>query len=160
MLFICSSDNCCNELRPRDRRQICPARCAVEEKRVCIKDGYIKRITGTTNGVMANKFIDLSEPAYIILPGFVDPHVHLRDDEESNKGTVLSETSKAAAGGYTTVVDMPNKVRPLVTYDRIDEFEAKAREAPIDVFIHGGVHKDHLEDIEEIAGHPLCRGFK
>jgi dihydroorotase len=43
-----------------------------------------------------------------LLPGFVDPHVHLRTPGQEHKETLESGTRAAAAGGYVAVVAMPN----------------------------------------------------
>ena len=44
----------------------------------------------------------------VIVPGFVDVHVHLREPGFSYKETIASGTAAAAAGGYTAVCAMPN----------------------------------------------------
>ena len=44
----------------------------------------------------------------LIVPGFVDVHVHLREPGFSYKETIYSGTNAAAAGGYTAVCAMPN----------------------------------------------------
>ena len=44
----------------------------------------------------------------LVLPGLIDVHVHLRDQGKADKEDFLSGTSAAAAGGFTTVLDMPN----------------------------------------------------
>ena len=44
----------------------------------------------------------------LIVPGFVDVHVHLREPGFSYKETIASGTAAAAAGGYTAVCAMPN----------------------------------------------------
>jgi dihydroorotase-like cyclic amidohydrolase len=49
----------------------------------------------------------------IRLPGLVDLHVHLRDPGQAHKETFLTGTSAALAGGYTTVIDMPNNAVPV-----------------------------------------------
>ena len=46
--------------------------------------------------------------SYIVLPGFVDVHVHLREPGFSYKETIRTGTLAAARGGYTTVCTMPN----------------------------------------------------
>jgi dihydroorotase len=43
-----------------------------------------------------------------VLPGFIDLHVHLREPGEEYKETVLTGSSAAVAGGFTTIVAMPN----------------------------------------------------
>ena len=44
----------------------------------------------------------------LVVPGFVDVHVHLREPGFSYKETITSGTKAAAAGGYTAVCSMPN----------------------------------------------------
>lgn len=44
----------------------------------------------------------------ILAPGFVDLHAHLRDPGQTSKETVETGTMAAAAGGFTTIVAMPN----------------------------------------------------
>ncbi|MGQ0508329.1 MAG: dihydroorotase [Myxococcaceae bacterium] len=43
-----------------------------------------------------------------VLPGFVDLHVHLREPGEEGKETILTGSRSAVAGGFTSVVAMPN----------------------------------------------------
>ena len=50
----------------------------------------------------------IAVPHALIVPGFVDVHVHLREPGFSYKETIFSGTSAAAAGGYTAVCAMPN----------------------------------------------------
>jgi dihydroorotase (multifunctional complex type) len=44
----------------------------------------------------------------LVLPGLIDAHVHLRDEGKAHKEDFYSGTAAAAAGGFTTVLDMPN----------------------------------------------------
>jgi len=46
--------------------------------------------------------------ARVLAPAFVDPHVHLRSPGREDEETIASGTAAAAAGGYCTVVAMPN----------------------------------------------------
>ena len=50
----------------------------------------------------------LNSPAYTILPGFCDVHVHAREPGFSYKETIASASFAAAAGGYTAICTMPN----------------------------------------------------
>ncbi len=61
-----------------------------------------------------------------VIPGLVDIHSHLRDFEESSKETLLTGAKAAAAGGYTTVFDMPNKIPPMLNLEDLDRFTKKA----------------------------------
>lgn len=56
----------------------------------------------------------------ITINGAVDPHVHLRGLEWSHKGTFLSETKAAVAGGYWAICDMPNTPPTTITRSALD----------------------------------------
>ena len=49
-----------------------------------------------------------NHPAFTILPGFCDVHVHFREPGFSYKETIATGSRAAAAGGYTAVCTMPN----------------------------------------------------
>ncbi len=49
----------------------------------------------------------------VILPGLIDPHVHLREPGQTKKEDFSTGTAAALAGGFTTVVDMPNNKVPI-----------------------------------------------
>jgi len=44
----------------------------------------------------------------LVAPGLIDIHVHLREPGQTHKETIRTGTAAAAAGGFTTVVAMPN----------------------------------------------------
>ena len=71
------------------------------------------RDIGVSDGVFADpaslkspEEVDVS--GLVVAPGFVDLHVHLRQPGRSDQETIASGTRAAAAGGFTTVVAMPN----------------------------------------------------
>ncbi len=51
----------------------------------------------------------------LLLPGAIDPHVHLRDPEDTSKESFSTGTASALAGGVTTVIDMPCYRNPATT---------------------------------------------
>lgn len=61
------------------------------------------------------------------LPGLIDPHVHLRDPGQTQKEDFTTGTMAALAGGYTTVIDMPNNTRPIFTKEALQEKIKTAR---------------------------------
>ncbi len=60
----------------------------------------------------------------MILPGFIDVHVHLREPGQGYKEDWVSGSSAAVAGGVTTVFDMPNNKPPVLTVKDLDEKRA------------------------------------
>lgn len=63
-----------------------------------------------------------------LLPGIIDDHVHFRDPGLTHKGDLNTESLAAAAGGVTTILDMPNTVPPTINAQRIQEKLALAAE--------------------------------
>ena len=77
-----------------------------------------------------------------ILPGLIDIHVHLRDLKESDKEDYETGTMAAAAGGVTTVVDMPNSDPPVLDKKTLDEKIARAQELSyVNVGFYAGIPK-------------------
>src|SRR2546425_8357273 len=95
----------------------------------------------------------------LVLPGVVDAHVHTRS--EPGEG-ITRATTAAAAGGVTTVVDMPYDDPTPIT--NVQAFLAKTaavdREAITDVALWATIAKTGgLEEIEELVSAGAC-GFK
>ena len=63
---------------------------------------------GGLKGVQAAETIDAA--GMVVAPGLIDLHVHLREPGQTYKETIATGTAAAAAGGFTTVVAMPNTV--------------------------------------------------
>lgn len=67
-----------------------------------------------------------------LLPGLIDDHVHFRDPGLTAKGDFCSESRAAAAGGVTTVLDMPNCVPQTTTKEAFEEkWEIAARKSVV-----------------------------
>ena len=73
---------------------------------VFVRNGRIVSIGAPVSAPSAT-VVDFSDSA-VLLPGFVDVHVHLREPGFSYKETVETGTASAARGGYTAVCAMPN----------------------------------------------------
>lgn len=86
-----------------------------------------------------------------ILPGLIDPHVHLRDPGQAHKEDFLSGTSAALAGGYTTVIDMPNNTEPITTLQRLEAKIAIASQKIVgDVGFHFGTLGDNFAEFPKV----------
>ncbi len=73
---------------------------------LAINEGKILKIGKETSMPKAETKISLKN--LLVLPGLIDVHVHLRDEGKAYKEDFYSGTAAAAAGGVTTVLDMPN----------------------------------------------------
>ena len=90
----------------------------------------------------------------LLLPGAIDAHVHFREPGYSHKETWKTATKSAAAGGVTTVVDMPNTDPPTTTGENFDAKAEYAQKAVVDYGINGGVTGDWEPD--SLFDKPLC----
>lgn len=87
----------------------------------------------------------------IKLPGLIDPHVHLRTPGQTHKEDFLTGTKAAVAGGFTAVIDMPNNLNPITSFDRLDEkIEIAKKEIVSDIGFHFGSLGDNLSEFEKI----------
>lgn len=88
----------------------------------------------------------------IRMPGLIDVHVHLRDPGQTDKEDFTTGTSAALAGGFTTVVDMPNNAQPITTIERLQEKRAIASKKVVsDIGFHYGSLGDNLDTFAEAA---------
>lgn len=67
-----------------------------------------KKIRKIEKNIDLNEVEILDLKGKLIVPGFVDVHVHLREPGFTHKETILDGTISAASGGYTTICAMPN----------------------------------------------------
>ena len=94
----------------RNGRVIDPANKRDEVADLYIADGRIADQPAIRNGKSQIEEIDAQ--GVIVAPGLIDMHVHLREPGFSHKETIESGARAAAAGGFTTVVCMPNTSPP------------------------------------------------
>lgn len=118
-------------------------------------EGCISRIEqGTLEG--ATDFGDL-----MVLPGLVDTHVHLNEPGRTHWEGFETGTKAAAAGGVTTVVDMPlNAIPPTTTVQNFEtKLEAAKGQCWVDVAFWGGLIPSNIRDLVPLVRRGV-RGFK
>lgn len=82
----------------------------------------------------------LDARGWVACPGLVDIHVHFREPGQTHKETIGTGTQAAAAGGFTTVVCMPNTVPPADNAGTIQFIQdAIERDAVVKVYPTGGI---------------------
>ena len=145
--------------------------------KVLLKNGYVytKEGIGKADVLLSEDrlFLDFSEndlenttvynlEGKLIVPGFVDVHVHLREPGFLYKETVESGTRAAAHGGYTAICAMPNLNPPPSTKESLSlELQAIEKDALIKVYPYGAITREQkgrgaLSDMAEIAADVLA----
>ncbi|TLS43795.1 allantoinase AllB [Streptomyces montanus] len=88
----------------------------------------------------------------VLLPGLVDTHVHVNDPGRTEWEGFWTATRAAAAGGITTLIDMPlNSLPPTTTVHHLRTKQEVARsKAHIDVGFWGGALPDNVKDLRPL----------
>ncbi|MEA4813068.1 MAG: amidohydrolase family protein [Anaerolineaceae bacterium] len=88
----------------------------------------------------------------IRLPGLIDPHVHLRVPGGEYKEDFVTGTRAALAGGFTSLLAMPNTNPPLVSLQRLRIAQNLAREQSLcDVFLYAGAAEAYIPELAALA---------
>jgi allantoinase len=124
-----------------------------------IADGHITRIGEYHDTPTYDRVIDLAD--LVLSPGIVDTHVHINEPGRTDWEGFETATRAAAAGGATTVVDMPlNSIPATTTVAGLDAKRAAAEgRCAIDVAFWGGIVPGNAADIEPLIDAGVC-GFK
>jgi dihydroorotase len=129
----------------RNGRVIDPANKRDEVVDLAIVDGKIAEQSAITNQQSAIETIDASN--LIVAPGLIDMHVHLREPGFGHKETIESGARAAAAGGFTTIVCMPNTSPAADNPSTIAWIKDRAVEtACVTVLPTGAISKDLTGD--------------
>ena len=92
-----------------------------------------------------------------LLPGVIDDHVHFRDPGLTHKADMYTESLAAAAGGVTTVFDMPNCVPQTVTLEALqDKFRHASETCLVNHSFYLGATHTNLDQIEKIDPAKVC----
>jgi len=126
---------------------------------LAIKNGKIHGIYDLEDDIKATRKIDMTNKT--IIPGVIDSHVHFcKPSPNSYKKDYYHETQAAAAGGITTVIEMPLSIPPVIDKKSFNlKLDTHKNEAFIDFGFWGAVIPYSIKNIEELheAG---CLGFK
>ena len=126
---------------------------------IYVRDGRIVEIGVHGRAPAAVTVLDAG--SLVVLPGIVDTHVHVNDPGRAEWEGFDTATRAAAAGGVTTIVDMPLNSIPATT--TVDGLDAKIRSAEgrcrVDVGFWGGVVPGNGAALEPLARRGVL-GFK
>jgi allantoinase len=142
----------------RSRRVVLPD--GVRAVDIEIRDGRITAITDSAHAPhVTTDVVDADD--LVVLPGVVDSHVHVNEPGRTDWEGFGHATRAAAAGGVTTIVDMPlNSVPATTSVEKLEtKRRAAARECHVDVGFWGGVVPGNVDHLEPLAAAGVL-GFK
>jgi len=113
---------------------------------LAIDNGKIFKIGKETTMPAAMTKTDLRN--LLVLPGLTDAHVHLRDEGKAYKEDFCSGTAAAAAGGFTTVLDMPNNDPVTMTAETLRH---RMKIAEKKVLVNVGFYSEFPRNMSEIT---------
>ena len=117
---------------------------------VRVEDGVISKITKSSQALGKKDAKD----KLFLLPGIIDDHVHMRDPGLTHKADMDTETRAAAAGGVTTVLDMPNVSPQTTTLSLLEErYKIAARKCHVNYGFFLGATTDNLQEIRNVGVH-------
>ena len=85
----------------------------------------------------------LDAAGWVVCPGLIDLHAHLREPGQSAKETIATGTASAARGGFSSVVCMPNTSPAIDNAGTVALIRERAeREGKVNVFVAGAITKN------------------
>lgn len=144
------------ELVFRARRAVLPEGERAAD--VAVREGRVVAVA--PHGTLAGDVRELADHE-VLLPGLVDTHVHVNEPGRTEWEGFAAATRAAAAGGVTTVIDMPlNSIPPTVNLDALRVKQDAARGVVhVDVGFWGGAIPGNEADLAALHGAGVF-GFK
>jgi allantoinase len=132
----------------RSKRVVTPE--GIEAATVQMRDGVITAIAGYDD-VPSGKFIYEAGES-VVMPGLVDTHVHINEPGRTDWEGFETATRAAAAGGVTTLIDMPlNSIPATTTAAALEEKRASAQgKCWVNVGFWGGVVPGNSGDLQAL----------
>lgn len=132
---------------------------AVREATILIENGKISGVLDGYPNNLNSEIIDVQDS--VLMPGLVDPHVHINEPGRTEWEGFETATKAAIAGGITTLVEMPLNASPVTT--TLAAFEAKLAATKNKLHTNcgfwGGIVPGNTDQIEPLAERGVL-GFK
>ena len=133
----------------RGRRVVTPQ--GIGPASVHISRGHISSISIFEDVPAGSELVE-ADDASVIMPGLVDSHVHINEPGRTDWEGFATATRAAAAGGVTTIVDMPlNSIPATTTLDGLNEkIKATHGQLHVDVGFWGGVVPGNTSELSKL----------
>jgi allantoinase len=118
---------------------------------VGVRDGRIVAIAPYDADLAAERHVELADDE-VLLPGLVDSHVHVNDPGRTEWEGFTSATRAAAAGGVTTIIDMPlNSIPPTCDLPTLELKRKTAQpQAYVDIGFWGGAVPGNVPELRPL----------
>jgi allantoinase len=118
---------------------------------IAVRDGRIAAVTGYEAPADAAELVELA-PDEVLLPGLVDSHVHVNEPGRTEWEGFATATAAAAAGGVTTIIDMPlNSIPPTCDVAALEIKQKSARgRVHVDTGFWGGAIPGNTADLRPL----------
>jgi allantoinase len=138
----------------RSRNVVTPQ--GIRPASIHIREGVIERVADLYDGAPAEDYGELT-----LMPGIVDSHVHVNEPGRTEWEGFETATRAAAAGGVTTIVDMPlNSIPPTTSVAALDaKVHALHGKCRVDVALWGGAVPGNADQLRAMLDAGAC-GFK
>ncbi|MEO6199862.1 MAG: amidohydrolase family protein, partial [Cryobacterium sp.] len=129
-------------------------------REVGVRGGVVVALEPLGNGLIGRETITLDDDE-TLLPGLVDSHVHVNEPGRTEWEGFASATRAAAAGGVTTIIDMPlNSIPPTVNVEALELKRSVAKDQIfVDVGFWGGAIPGNKADLRPLHDDGVF-GFK
>ncbi len=141
----------------RSQRVVTPE--SVAPASIQIRDGRIAVVAGFDQIPSSARILEAGNS--VVMPGLVDTHVHINEPGRTDWEGFASATRAAAAGGVTTLVDMPLNCIPATTTTQALQAKLAAARGNcwVDVGFWGGVVPENVRQLQPLF-HRGILGFK
>jgi dihydroorotase len=122
---------------------------------ILIHNHRIEKIETDITPTSDMEVLDLS--GKFLLPGCIDDQVHFREPGLTHKGSILSESRAAVAGGITSFMEMPNTVPNALTQVLLeDKYTIAQHNSPANYSFFMGASNDNLEEVLKTNEKNVC----
>ncbi|MCH5267051.1 MAG: dihydroorotase [Lachnospiraceae bacterium] len=127
-----------------------PAQGIDGKRDILLEDGVVKNVA---DHIVEDAEQKIDATGKIIMPGFIDLHVHLREPGYEYKETIATGANAAAKGGVTTICPMPNTNPVIDSPERVTELLERAKQSPVHILPVGAVTLGQEgKELADIAG--------
>ena len=127
----------------------------ISETDLFIKNGRIEAIAPNLSNVSAGHTLDAQ--GQLLLPGMIDCHAHFREPGLEQKAGMHSESRAAAAGGVTSIMEMPNTKPAAVTIEILEQkFALAASKCLTNYSFYLGASNHNLDELLALNPKTVC----